>query len=89
MKIKRGQLKKRFLPLLLFISLCFNILYFLNIIDIGINFIPSKTHGSQNKSFKRFIDSPILPEIIRINDTVEGIKPNIEPGDTLKIQRIN
>jgi hypothetical protein len=88
MKIKTGQIKKIFLPLLLFISLCFNILYFLNIIDIRINLVPSKAQELQNKTLKRFIDSPILPETIRINDSVEEIKPKIEPGDTMKIHRI-
>ena len=89
MKIKIGLLKKIILPFLLFISLCFNILYLFNIIDIRINLIPSGSQKFQNKTFKRFIDSPILQETIRIDDSVEGSKPNIEPGDTLNIKHIN
>ena len=89
MKIKIGQLKKIILPLLLFISLCFNILYLFNIIDFKINLIPYKTQELQNKTFKQFIDSPINSiDSIRNDDTVERIKPKIAPDDTLKMRRI-
>jgi hypothetical protein len=75
MKTEISQLKKIILPLLLFISLCFNILYLFNIIDFKINLIPSKTQELQNKTFKKFIDSPIIPF-----DNIIKITPN----DTLK-----
>ncbi len=73
MKIKIGQRKKIILPILLFISLFFNILYLFDIIDIKINLSPSKNQKLQNKTFKNFIDSPIIDSIIKI-----------EPNDTLK-----
>ena len=89
MKIKIGQSKKVILPLLLFISLCFNILYLFDIIDFKINPIPSKTQELQNKTFKQFWDSPIIRlDSVRNNDTVERFKPKIEFNDTLKIKRI-
>jgi hypothetical protein len=92
MKIKTGKLKKIILPLLFFISLCFNILYLFNIIDFKINLKPSGTKELQNKTFKQFWDSPIVTidsiRDLRNNDTVERFKPEIEPGDTLKIQHI-
>jgi hypothetical protein len=75
MKTKLGQFKKIILPILLFISLCFNILLLLNRIDFKINHIPSKTQELQNKSFKKFIDSPTIPF-----DKI----PKITPNDTLK-----
>ena len=75
MKTEIGQLKKIILPLVLFISLCFNILYLFNIIDFKINLIPSKNQEFQNKTFKKFIDSPIIPL-----DSIFKITPN----DTLK-----
>jgi hypothetical protein len=75
MKTEIGQLKKIILPLLLFISLCFNILYLFNIIDFRINLIPSKTQELQNKTFKKYIDSPIIPF-----DSILKFTPN----DTLK-----
>ena len=75
MKTEISQLKKIILSLLLFISLCFNILYLFNIIDFKINLIPSKTQELQNKTFKKFIDSPIIPF-----DSIHKITPN----DTLK-----
>ena len=75
MKIKIGQRKKIILPILLFISLYFNILYLFDIIDIKINLSPSKNQKLQNKTFKKFIDSPIIPidSIIKIerNDTLK------------------
>jgi hypothetical protein len=73
MKTEKGQLKKYILPLLLFISLCFNILYFFNILDFKINPIPSKTQELQDRTFKKFIDSPIIDSILKIT-----------PDDTLK-----
>jgi hypothetical protein len=73
MKIKIGQRKKIILPILLFLSLCFNILYLFDIIDIKINLPPSKNQKLQNNSFKKFIDSPIIDSIIKM-----------EPNDTLK-----
>jgi hypothetical protein len=73
MKIKISQRKRIILPILLFISLCFNILYLFDIIDIKINLSPSKNQKLQNKTFKKFIDSPIIDSIIKI-----------EPNDTLK-----
>jgi hypothetical protein len=73
MKIKIGQRKKIILPILLFISLCFNILYLFDLIDIKINLFPSKNQKLQNNSFKKFIDSPIIDSIIKM-----------EPNDTLK-----
>ena len=75
MKTEKSQLKKIILPLLLIISLCFNILYLFNIIDFKLNLIPSKTLELQNKTFKKFIDSPIIPL-----DSIFKITPN----DTLK-----
>jgi hypothetical protein len=75
MKIKTGQLKKIILPLLLFISLCFNILFLFNLIDFKISLSPSKTQELQNKTFKQFEDSPIIPF-----DSIIKIRPN----DTLK-----
>ncbi len=75
MKTEIGQRKKIILPLVLFISLCFNILYLFNIIDFEINLIPSKNQEFQNKAFKKFIDSPIIPL-----DSIFKITPN----DTLK-----
>ena len=73
MKIKIGQRKKIILPILLFLSLCFNILYLFDIIDIKINLSPSKNQKLQNKTFKKFIDSPIIDSIIKIehNDTLK------------------
>ena len=71
MKTEISQLKKIILPLLLFISLCFNILYLFNIIDFKINVIPSKPQELQNKTFKKFIDSPIIPL-----DSILKITPN-------------
>ena len=73
MKIKIGQRKKIILPILLFISLCFNILYLFDIIDIKINLPPSKNQKVQYKTFKKFIDSPIIDSIIKIelNDTLK------------------
>ena len=73
MKIKIGQRKKIILPILLFISLCFNILYLFDLIDIKINLSPSKNQKLQNNTFKKFIDSPIIDSIIKM-----------EPNDTLK-----
>ena len=73
MKIKISQRKKIILPILLFVSLFFNILYLFDIIDVKINFPPSKNQKLQNKTFKKFIDSPIIDSIIKI-----------EPNDTLK-----
>ncbi len=73
MKTGKGQLKKIILPLLLFISLLFNILYLFNIIDFKIDLIPSKTQELQDRTFKKFIDSPIIDSILKI-----------EPNDTLK-----
>jgi hypothetical protein len=77
MKVKTGQSKKVILPLLLFISLCFNILYPFNIIDFRINLFPAKTQELQNKTFKHFWDSPIIytDSIISI-DNVDSVKPN-------------
>ena len=75
MKTEKSQLKRIILPLLLIISLCFNILYLFNIIDFKLNLIPSKTQELQNKTFKKFIDSPIIPL-----DSIFKITPN----DTLK-----
>lgn len=76
MKIKLGQLKKIILPLLLIISLCFNILYLFNVIDFKINLIPSRTQELQNKTFKQFIDSPLPYDTIRVNDSIYRYKPN-------------
>jgi hypothetical protein len=90
MKIKLDRPKKIILPLLLFISLCFNILYFFNIIDIRINLIPSATQKLPNKTFKHYWDSHIdQPETIRINDSLDRNKLKINPADTLKIKSIN
>jgi len=75
MKTEIIQLKNIIFPLVLFISLCFNILYLFNIIDFKINIISSRTQELQNKTFKKFIDSPIIPfDRIHI----------ITPDDTLK-----
>ena len=75
MKIKIGQCKKVILPILLFISLCFNILYLFDIIDIEINLSPSKNQKLQHKTLKKFIDSPIIPfdsiMKIELNDTLK------------------
>ena len=65
MKIKIGHCKKIILPILLFISLCFNILYLPDIIDVKINLSTSKNQKLQNKTFKKFIDSPIIDCIIK------------------------
>lgn len=65
MKIKKGHCKKIILPILLFISLCFNILYLPDIIDVKINLSTSKNQKLQNKTFKKFIDSPIIDSIIK------------------------
>ena len=90
MKIKIDQLKKIILPLLLSISLCFNILYLFNIIDIRINLIPSATQKLPSKTFKHYWDSPIVqPWSIRINDSLDRNKFKINPDDTLKIKPIN
>jgi len=75
MKIKIGHYKKIVLPILLFISLCFNILCLFNIIDIKINPSPSKNQKLQNKTLNKFIDSPII--------TIDSII-KIERNDTLK-----
>ena len=75
MKTEISRLKRIILPLLLIISLCFNILYLFNIIDFKLNLIPSKTQELQNKTFKKFIDSPIIPL-----DSIHKITPD----DTLK-----
>lgn len=70
-----GHFKKTILPVLLFISLCFNILYIFNIIDFKISPSLSKTQEFKNKTFKKFIDSPIIPfdslHIIMRNDTLK------------------
>lgn len=71
MKIKIGQCKKIVLPILLFISLFFNLLYLFDIIDIKINLSPSKNQKLQNKTIKKFIDSPIIDSIIKPNDTLK------------------
>jgi hypothetical protein len=75
MKIKISQRKKIILPILLFISLFFNILYLFDIIDIKINLSPSKNQKLQHKTLKKFIDSPIIP--------IDSIM-QIELNDTLK-----
>ena len=76
MKIKVGQLKKVILPLLLLISLCFNILYLFNIIAVRINLLPAKTQESQYKTFKHFWDSPgAQTDTIRNNDSIDRFKP--------------
>lgn len=76
MKIKIGQHKKLILPILLFISLCFNILYLFDLIDIKINLFPSKNQKLHNNTFKKFIDSPIKGSITKIdlNDTLKKNK---------------
>ena len=75
MKTKFSLSKKTIIPLILFISLCFNILYLFNIIDIKINLFPSKNQNLQNKTIKKFIDSPISPAHsnieIELNDTLK------------------
>jgi hypothetical protein len=76
MKIKVVQLKKTILPLLLLISLCFNILYLFSIIDVKIHLLPTKTQESQYKMFKHFWDSPCAqPDTIRNNDSIDRFKP--------------
>lgn len=71
MKINIGQSKKIILPILLFISLWFNLLYLFDIIDIKINLSPSKNQKLQNKTFKKFVDSPIIDSIIKPNETLK------------------
>jgi hypothetical protein len=62
------QPKKLVLPILLVISICFNILYLFGIIDFKIRLIPQKTHQVGKQFLKHnFIDSPIHPEAIPIH----------------------
>jgi len=83
MRIEIKQLKKLILPILLVISICFNLLYLFDIIEFKIG------HESENQFLKfDFIDSPIKTEMIPIYpetfaDTTDKELLKI-PSDSLK-----
>jgi hypothetical protein len=83
MKIKIDQPKSLILPIVLFLSLCLNLLYLFNMIDFKIYPAPPKTQELQNHIFKtNYIDAPI--ERRRNIDSINKLK--IIPGDMHKIK---
>jgi hypothetical protein len=76
MEIRISQFRKLVFPLLFIISLCFNILFLLNLITFRINLFPSRDKELHIKTFKNFWDSPIVnPDSIIKNDSINRFKP--------------
>ena len=70
MKEKLKELKKLIIPLLLFISISLNLLYFFNILNFRIFLIPPKAQEIQNQKMPNYIDSP--PEYLKIIPNIDS-----------------
>ena len=84
MKEKLNQPRKLFLPILLFISISINLLYFFNILNLKIFLISPKAQEIQNQEMPNYIDSPI--ERFRNQDSLKRLEKIIKPSDTLRIK---
>jgi hypothetical protein len=85
MKEKLNQPKKLILPVILFISLSINLLYFFNVLNLKIFLIPSKSQEIQNQKMPNYIDSPIIKS--RNLDSLKRLERIVRPNDSLRIKR--